>query len=111
MTHILVPSDRVEGCVVYGRDGEKLGTIERLMLDKTTGAVAYTVVRHSGFLGTDVHHYPILWHALKYDPERHAFQTELSLEELRAGMCELDGDAFDWGDRSPPYPQRAYWGI
>ena len=34
MPHTLVPSDRVEHANVYGRDGAKLGTIERLMLDK-----------------------------------------------------------------------------
>lgn len=111
MTHILVPSDRVEGTVVYGREGEKLGTVERLMLEKTSGAVAYAVVRHSGFLGTDMHHYPVLWHALKYNPERHAFEADLTLGELRAGLCELDGETFDWGDRSLPYPHRMYWGI
>jgi PRC-barrel domain len=37
MVHTLVPSDRVEAASVYGRDGDKIGTIERLMLEKTTG--------------------------------------------------------------------------
>ena len=36
MPHTLVPSDRVEHANVYGQDGAKLGTIERLMLDKVT---------------------------------------------------------------------------
>ncbi len=111
MTHILVPSDRVEGTPVYGRTGEKLGTIERLMLEKTSGTVAYAVVRHSGFLGTDTHHYPVLWNALKYNSERNAYDADLSLDEMRAGACELDGEAFDWGDRSLPYQHRMYWGI
>jgi len=111
MAHNLVPSDRVEGTAVYGREGEKLGTIERLMLEKTTGAVAYAVVRHSGFLGTEIHHYPVLWAALKYNPARRAFEADLTLGELRAGASELDGEGFDWGDRSPPYPQRLYWGV
>ena len=50
MVHTLVPSDRVEAAPVYGRNGEKIGTIERLMLDKMTGTVAYAVVRFGGFL-------------------------------------------------------------
>ena len=37
MPHTLVPSDRVEHANVYGQDGAKLGTIERLMLDKASG--------------------------------------------------------------------------
>ena len=40
MHHTLVPSDRVEHVCVYGRDGAKLGSIERLMLDKVSGTVA-----------------------------------------------------------------------
>ncbi|WP_245454685.1 PRC-barrel domain-containing protein [Bradyrhizobium sp. RP6] len=40
MNHTMVPSDRVERVAVYGRDGTKLGTIERLMLDKMSGMVA-----------------------------------------------------------------------
>lgn len=110
MTHILVPSDRIEGTAIYGREGEKLGTIERLMLEKTTGQVAYAVVRHSSFLGTNTHHYPVLWNALKYNPERGAYEADLTLAEMQAGVSELDGDSFDWGERSPYHPP-AYWGI
>ena len=36
MVHALVPSNRVEAAAVYGRDGQKIGTIERLMLEKKT---------------------------------------------------------------------------
>ena len=50
--HTLVPSDRVERAAVYGRDGAKLGTIERLMLEKVTGTVAYVVIKTGGLLGT-----------------------------------------------------------
>ena len=45
MPHTLVPSDRVEHVSVYGQDGAKLGTIERLMLDKASGTVAYAVIK------------------------------------------------------------------
>jgi len=45
MHHTMVPSDRVEHVTVYGRDGTKLGTIERLMLDKVSGMVAYAVIK------------------------------------------------------------------
>lgn len=108
MTHTLVPSDRVEHAAVCGRDGTKLGTIERLMLDKVTGTVAYAVIKTGGLLGSH-HHYPVLWGALKYDPQRQAYRTELTLDELRSGPSEFDGDVFDWGDRSHPHPH--YWSV
>jgi len=38
-THSLIASDRVEGTPVRRSDGEKVGTIERLMIDKLSGSV------------------------------------------------------------------------
>ena len=99
MPHTLVPSDRVEHANVYGQDGAKLGTIERLMLDKASGTVAYAVIKTGGMLASH-HHYPVRWDALRFDPARQAFMVELTLEDLRAGPSELDEDDFDWGDRS-----------
>ena len=110
MHHTMVPSDRVERVAVYGRDGTKLGSIERLMLDKASGTVTYAVIKTGGLLGSH-HHYPVQWGALRYDSGRQAFQTELTLEELRTGPSEFDGDAFDWGDRSQPYPHPHYWSV
>jgi hypothetical protein len=110
MPHTLVPSDRVEHANVYGQDGAKLGTIERLMLDKTSGTVAYAVIKTGGMLASH-HHYPVRWDALKFDPARQAFVVELTLEDLRAGPSEFDEDDFDWGDRSRSYPHPHYWTV
>ena len=110
MSHTMVPSDRVENVCVYGRDGAKLGIVERLMLDKVSGRVAYAVIRTGGLLGSH-HHYPLAWTALKYDSARQAFATTLTLDELSAGPCEFDGEAFDWGDRSRSYTHPQYWTV
>ena len=42
--HSLIASDRVEGTPVRRADGAKIGTIQRLMIDKLTGNVAYAVL-------------------------------------------------------------------
>jgi hypothetical protein len=111
MIHTLVPSDRVETASVYGRDGQKIGTIERLMLEKMTGVVAYAVVKCCGFLGTNQHHYPVPWNSLKYNLARKGYETDLTLDDLRGGQSELDGEEFDWGDRSPVYRHPQYWTV
>ncbi len=110
MYHTLVPSDRVAHAIVYARDGTKLGSIERLMLEKVSGTVAYAVIKTGGLFGTR-HHYPLEWRSLKYDPQRQAYEAELTLDELRAGPSEFDGDVFDWGDRSRSYPHAQYWTV
>ena len=111
MVHRLVPSDLVESKALYGRNGQKIGTIERLMLDKATGTVAYAVVRCGGFLEAGKHHYPVPWTFLKFNVARNAYEIDLTIEELRKGPSDLDGDAFDWGDRSPVYRHPQYWTV
>jgi sporulation protein YlmC with PRC-barrel domain len=111
MVHPLVPSDRVEAATVYGRDGQKIGTIERLMLEKKTGTVAYAVVRCGGFLAGNAHHYPLPWNSLKYNVTREAYEADITLDELQSGPSELDGTAFDWGDRSQIYQYPQYWTL
>jgi hypothetical protein len=40
-TTSLIGSDKVEGTAVYGRDEKKIGSVERVMIDKQSGKVAY----------------------------------------------------------------------
>jgi sporulation protein YlmC with PRC-barrel domain len=40
----LIGSDKVEGTAVYGSDGNKIGSIERVMIEKVGGKVTYTVL-------------------------------------------------------------------
>ena len=39
----LIGSDKVEGTAVYGADRTKIGSIERVMIDKQSGRVSYAV--------------------------------------------------------------------
>ena len=41
MTHNLIANDRVKGTPVCRASGEKIGVIQRLMIDKLSGKVAY----------------------------------------------------------------------
>ena len=60
-TGTLIGSDKVEGTAVYGADSEKIGTIERVMIDKITVKVSYSVVCFGGFVGLVEDHYPLEW--------------------------------------------------
>jgi hypothetical protein len=63
----LIGSDKVEGTAVYGADRNKIGSIERVMIDKPSGKVSYAVLSFGGFLGIGDEHYPLPWQSLKYD--------------------------------------------
>src|SRR6202051_2680289 len=49
-TSSLVTSDRVEGMPVYDARGKRIGKVERLMIDKFTGRIAYAILSFGGFL-------------------------------------------------------------
>jgi hypothetical protein len=115
--HSLIASDRVEGTPVRRTNGEKIGTIERLMIDKLSGNVAYAVLSFGGFLGIGHKHLPIPWTRLKYDRTLGAYHVDITDEELkRAPSFAADKD-FDWGDRSQEvdihnfYRVPPYWGA
>ena len=40
----LIGSDKVEGTPVYGRDERKIGILQRVMIDKISGKVAFAVI-------------------------------------------------------------------
>jgi PRC-barrel domain protein len=98
-SHRLIASDRVERTVVRRSDGTKIGTIERLMIDKASGKVAYAVLGFGGFMGVGVKHIPVAWDRMKYGVALDAYEINLSDDELsRAPSFEADKD-FDWGYR------------
>jgi hypothetical protein len=116
-THSLIASDRVEGTPVRRSDGEKVGAIERLMIDKLSGSVAYAVLSFGGFLGVGQKHAPIPWARLTYDRTLGAYHLDLTDEELSRAPSVAAGQEFDWGDRSREveihnyYRVPPYWGA
>ena len=110
MPHTLIASDRVARAPVCGHDGGRLGFIERLMIDKQSGKVAYAVVRcEDPFPGTPPH-CPLEWTALRYNPGFKAFEIDLTFDELRERAAS-EGEAFDWGERSSEYRHPNYWAV
>lgn len=56
-THDLIASDKVEGTKVYDPNGEHIGSIERLLVEKRSGKVSYAVLSFGGFMGIGNDHY------------------------------------------------------
>ena len=44
---------------MYGADQRKIGSLERVMIDKISGKVAYAVLSFGGFLGMGEDYYPM----------------------------------------------------
>ena len=95
----LIAADKVEGTAVYNGKDDKLGTIERVMIDKISGRVAYAVMSFGGFLGIGDRHHPLPWAVLRYDPNKGGYIVNLDREALeRAPTIAVKDSGFDWSD-------------
>lgn len=111
----LISSDKVEGAAVRKSDGDKIGTIEHVMLDKRTGRIAYAAMSFGGFLGIGSEYRALPWSALTYNSGLDAYEFDVTEDQLRnAPLATADffttGVADQrWGDdihrhyRTAPY--------
>jgi hypothetical protein len=93
-TTALIGSDKVEGTAVYGGDRNKIGSVQRVMIDKLSGKVAYAVISFGGFLGVGEDYYPVPWSTLKYDTNLGGYVTgvtEASLKSAPSTAANLIG--------------------
>jgi sporulation protein YlmC with PRC-barrel domain len=95
-TATLIASDKVEGTSVYGPDGDKIGSIENVMIEKRSGQVAYAVLSFGGFLGMGTDHYPLPWSMLKYDEDKGGYLANITREQLENAPRYADEDSWEW---------------
>ena len=110
-TSDLIGSDKVEGTPVYNRQGEKLGSIERVMIEKIGGKVAYAVLSFGGFLGIGDQHHPLPWNVLKYDTSQGGYVVDIDKARLEGAPSFNREENFDFGDRQWGQRVHDYWGV
>jgi sporulation protein YlmC with PRC-barrel domain len=90
----LISSERVTGSAVYNHDGDKLGTIDDLVIDKLSGQIRFAVMSFGGFLGIGENYHQIPWDGLRYDNSQDGYLINLSREALEAAPT-YDRDQID----------------
>jgi hypothetical protein len=95
-TASLIGSDKVAGTPVFGPDDQKIGRVERLMLDKRSGNVAYAVLSFGGFLGLGEDYYPTPWANLVYDPSVGGYRVNLTRDQLEQAPHYDKSSDWDW---------------
>lgn len=94
-TASLIASDKVDGTAVYGANGERIGSIKRIILEKRGGRVAYAVLSFGGFLGIGDDYYPLPWEKLTYDESLDGYRIDLTREQIE-GAPRLSDDDGNW---------------
>ena len=106
----VIAADKVQGTTVYDRAGEKLGSVEDIMIDKISGKACYAVLSFGGFLGMGTKEYSLPWEKLTYDTAMGGFVVEIDKATLEnapgyaeGAMRENDWRAVDthYNTRSP----------
>jgi sporulation protein YlmC with PRC-barrel domain len=87
----VISSDKVEGTNVYNLGGDKLGSIDDLMIDRHSGQVRYAVMEFGGFLGMGTDRYPIPWSMLKYDDGKAGYIVPLDKAKLEKAPKYSEG--------------------
>lgn len=81
----LISADKVDGTAVYGREGDKIGSVKTIMLEKRGGRVANAVISAGGFLGIGEKYHSIPWSKLKYDTSLGGYKLDVTEDQLRSG--------------------------
>lgn len=95
-TPTLVEADTA-GLKVRSRDGDGLGHIKALMVDKRTGQSTYAVLSLGGFLGMNKSYYPVPFSLLGYDAESDDYVVTIDRRVLEGGPS--------WANNAPEFNQ------
>ena len=106
-----ITSDRVEGMPVYDAHGKRIGKVERLMIDKLSGRIAYAMLSFGGFLGIGADHYPIPWSMLTYNEKPDGFQLEVTEEQLKNAPKIEQGESWEQANPARNQDVYDYWEV
>ena len=116
--HPLIPAGRVSGADVYGAEGEKIGHVEDVALEKVDGNVAYAILSLGGFLGLGARYHPVPWSMLRYDIERRGYVIPCTKDQLETAPTIDREELSGWDDAAlrdglyayyAPYGAQPYW--
>ena len=91
----------INGTNVRNAQNEDLGHVEDIMLDPTSGRIAYAVLSFGGFMGFGDKLFAIPWQALTVDTENEVLILNADKEQLE------DAPGFD-KDNWPSSPNREF---
>lgn len=82
---------------VESREGNGVGSVYALVVDKRTGRTEFAVLSLGGFLGMGKSFYPVPFGLLDYDPVRDVYVVGLDRKQLEGGPS--------WANNPPTFDQ------
>lgn len=75
-------ASRVKGTAVYDGSGDKIGTVEDVVLDKQSNRILFAALGFGGVLGVGEKYYPVPWSLLDYDEDKGGYVIPLTKDRL-----------------------------
>lgn len=100
---------RTDGLKVRSRDGDALGSVHALMVDKRSGHSRYAILSIGGFLGMNKSFYPLPFELLTYDAAEDGYVVTTDRRMLEGGPS--------WANNAPDFNQAyadrvaSYYGV
>ena len=94
-------ASKVKGTPVYNSNGDRMGTVEDIVLDKMSNNIMFAVLGSGGMLGMGEKFRPIPWSVLDYDPDKGGYVVPVSKEVLEnAPSYRMEDLTSDDGEES-----------
>jgi sporulation protein YlmC with PRC-barrel domain len=75
-------ASKVKGTTVYNDAGDKIGTVEDVVLDKLSNQIMFAALGFGGLMGIGEKYYPIPWSLLKYNEDKGGYIVPLNKERI-----------------------------
>lgn len=110
-----IRAKKVIGTNVKDGQGEKLGQVEDIVLDKQSNQIMFAIVGFGGVLGVGEKYHPVPWSTLDYDKDENSYIVNLSKEQLKAAPADsidelTKNDGLAYRDKTYAYYKaKPYW--
>jgi len=111
-----IMASKVKGTPVYSSNGDKIGTIEDVVLDKCSNNIMFAVLGAGGLLGMGEKYRPIPWSLLDYDQDKGGYVVPLGKDILdnapayrMEDLTQDDGEVAIRSEAFSYYHTPAYW--
>ena len=93
-------ASKVKGTAVYNEIGDRIGTVEDVVLDKQTNQILFAALGFGGVLGLGEKYYPVPWSMLDYDDDKGGYVVPLDKDALKSAPARSGGWPLQCGDRA-----------
>ena len=76
-------ASKVKGTAVYNGTGDRIGTVEDIVLDKQTNQILFAALGFGGFLGIGEKYHPVPWSLLDYSEDKGGYVVPMNKDVLQ----------------------------